>query len=61
MKLCKIPVHVFQLVSVLPCLRKNRGTKYCLKLLPLGGYVSLEGENDKDSEDGFLNQNGIKD
>lgn len=60
-KLCKIPVHVFS-IGFGPSLfeKKIGGTKYCLKLLPLGGYVSLEGENDKDSEDGFLNQKWYK-
>ena len=60
-KLCKIPVHVFSIGFGPSLFEKKVGeTKYCLKLLPLGGFVSLEGENDKNSDKGFLNQKWYK-
>ncbi len=50
-KLCKVKVNEFA-IGFGPLIWKKQGkeTKYALRLLPLGGFVSMEGEEEK-SED----------
>ena len=50
-KLCKVKVNEFS-IGFGPTLLKKQGkeTKYVLRLLPLGGFVNLEGE-EEESED----------
>ena len=50
-KLCKIKVNEFA-IGFGPTILKKQGkeTKYAIRLIPLGGFVSMEGENG-DSED----------
>lgn len=56
-KAFKMPVKVFS-IGLGPKLLKKKlgGTEYCLSLLPIGGYVKIAGEEDKDLPYGFLNQ-----
>ncbi len=57
-KLFKVQVNEFS-IGMGPCLfRKRKGeTKYCLRLFPIGGYVSMEGEDeDSDNERAFCNK-----
>lgn len=36
--------------------KEYKGTRYCINLLPLGGYVNLEGETSKTSKNAFRNK-----
>ena len=47
-KLCKVRVNEFAL-GFGPTIWKKQGkeTKYALRLIPLGGFVSLEGEDER--------------
>ncbi len=57
-KLFKVQVNEFS-IGMGPCLfRKRKGeTKYCVRLFPIGGYVSMEGEDeDSDNERAFCNK-----
>lgn len=54
-KLCKVKVNEFA-IGFGPTLwkSKNTKTKYALRLIPLGGFVSMEGEDERsDNEDSF--------
>jgi len=59
-KLCKIRVNEFsigfgkEIIS-----KKKKETKYSLRLIPLGGYVSLEGEDEKSDEEGSFSNASI--
>lgn len=56
-KLCKVRVKEFA-VGFGPTIWKKQGkeTKYALRLIPLGGFVNLEGESDpSDDERSFTN------
>lgn len=56
-KLFKMPVKAFS-IGLGPSIfkRKYKGTEYRLSVLPIGGYVQIAGEEDKDIPYGFLNQ-----
>lgn len=56
-KMFKMPVQVFS-IGLGPKLLKKKigGTEYCISLLPIGGYVKIAGEEDKELPYGFLNQ-----
>ena len=57
-KLFKVQVNEFS-IGMGPCLfRKRKGeTKYCVRLFPIGGYVSMEGEDEEsDNERAFCNK-----
>lgn len=56
-KLCKIKVNEFS-VGFGKCLfNKNiKGTKYSLRLIPLGGFVSMEGEETPSKEEGSFSE-----
>lgn len=56
-KLFKMPVKAFAMGLGPTVLKKKIGeTEYRLSLLPLGGYVQIMGEDDKDLPYGFLSQ-----
>ena len=61
-KLCKIKVNEFSIGFGKVLLSyQGKKTKYSLRLIPLGGFVSLEGEEEhSDKEDSFSNANILK-
>ena len=50
-KLCKVRVNEFA-IGFGPAIWKKQGkqTKYALRLIPLGGFVSMEGEEERSEE-----------
>lgn len=56
-KLCKIKVNEFA-IGFGPTIWKKQGkeTKYALRLIPLGGFVSMEGEETPSSEKGSFSE-----
>lgn len=56
-KLCKVRVNEFSIGFGPTILKKqSKETKYALRLIPLGGFVSMEGENEaSEAEDAFNN------
>ena len=61
-KLCKIKVNTFS-IGFGPTIWKKQGkeTKYTIRLLPLGGFVDLEGENgESEAENSYQNASIIK-
>lgn len=59
-KLCKIKVNEFAL-GFGPVILSKQGkeTKYQLRLIPLGGFVSMEGEDSRSDEDRAFNKASI--
>lgn len=59
-KLCKIKVNEFA-IGFGPTILKKQGkeTKYALRLIPLGGFVSLEGEDERSKEEGSFSEASI--
>ena len=59
-KLCKVKVNEFA-IGFGPVLLKKQGkeTKYQLRLIPLGGFVSMEGEDQRSNESGAFNKVSI--
>ena len=51
-KLCKVKVNEFA-IGFGPVIWKKQGkeTKYALRLIPLGGFVSMEGEDERSEDD----------
>ena len=51
-KLCKVKVNEFA-IGFGPAIWKKQGkeTKYTLRLVPLGGFVSMEGEDERSEDD----------
>lgn len=51
-KLCKVKVNEFA-IGFGPIIWKRQGkeTKYALRLIPLGGFVSMEGEDERSEDD----------
>ena len=51
-KLCKVKVNEFA-IGFGPAIWKKQGkeTKYALRLIPLGGFVSMEGEDERSEDD----------
>ena len=51
-KLCKVKVNEFA-IGFGPAIWKKQGkeTKYALRLVPLGGFVSMEGEDERSEDD----------
>ena len=61
-KLCKVEVKEFSL-GMGPAILKHKGkeTTYALRLLPIGGYVAMEGEDDESaSENAFYKKSVLK-
>lgn len=59
-KLCKVKVNEFA-IGFGPVLfsKKGKETKYQLRLIPLGGFVSMEGEEERSEERGAFNKVSI--
>ena len=59
-KLCKIRVNEFA-IGFGPTIWKKQGkqTKYDLRLIPLGGFVSLEGEDERSEKEGSFSTASI--
>lgn len=59
-KLCKIKVNEFA-IGFGPTIWKNdKGeTKYALRLIPLGGFVSMEGEEERSDKEGSFSKASI--
>ena len=59
-KLCKVKVLEFA-IGFGPTIWKKQGkeTKYALRLIPLGGFVNLEGEEERSDEEGSFSQASI--
>lgn len=60
-KYFKMPVKAFS-IGMGPVIfkKKHKETEYRISLLPIGGYVSIMGEDDKDLPHGFLSQRPYK-
>lgn len=59
-RLCKVKVNEFS-IGFGPNIWKKQGkqTKYSLRLIPLGGYVSLEGEDERSEQEGSYSSASI--
>lgn len=59
-KLCKVTVNEFS-IGFGPVIWKKQGkkTKYTLRLIPLGGFVNLEGEEERSEKEGSFNRASI--
>lgn len=59
-KLCKVKVNEFA-IGFGPTIWKRQGkqTKYALRLIPLGGFCSMEGEEERSENDGSFSQASI--
>lgn len=59
-KLCKVTVNEFA-IGFGPTIwkSKNTKTKYALRLIPLGGFVSMEGEEERSEAEGSFSKTSI--
>lgn len=59
-KLCGVRVNEFA-IGFGPTIWKKQGkvTKYALRLIPLGGFVSMEGENEQSDKEGSFSKASI--
>lgn len=59
-RLCKVRVNEFA-IGFGPTIWKKHGkqTKYALRLVPLGGFVSMEGEEERSEEEGSFSKTSI--
>ena len=59
-KLCKVKVNEFA-IGFGPTIWKKQGkeTKYALRLIPLGGFVSMEGEVESSEKEGSFSKASI--
>jgi len=59
-RLCKVKVKEFA-IGFGPLIWKKQGkeTKYALRLIPLGGFVSMEGEEERSTEEGSFSEASI--
>ena len=59
-KLCKVKVNEFA-IGFGPTIWKKQGkqTKYAIRLIPLGGFVSMEGEEEHSEEEGSFSKANI--
>lgn len=59
-KLCKVKVNEFA-IGFGPTIwkSKNTKTKYALRLIPLGGFVSMEGEEERSEVEGSFSKTSI--
>ena len=59
-KLCKVTVNEFA-IGFGPTIwkSKNTKTKYALRLIPLGGFVSMEGEEERSDAEGSFSKTSI--
>ena len=59
-KLCKVKVNEFAIGFGPTLLSKTKGdTKYALHLIPLGGFVSMEGEEERSDAEGSFSNAGV--
>ncbi len=59
-KLCKIRVNEFSIgFGKILWSRQKGETKYSIRLVPLGGFVSMEGEEEPSNEEGSFSKAGI--
>lgn len=59
-KLCKVKVNQFAIGFGPEILSKQgKETKYALRLIPLGGFVSMEGEEEASEQEGAFNKASI--
>lgn len=59
-KLCKVRVNEFA-IGFGPTIWKKQGkeTKYALRLIPLGGFVSMEGEEERSEKEGSFSKASV--
>ena len=59
-KLCKVRVNEFA-IGFGPTIWSKQGkiTKYALRLIPLGGFVSMEGEEERSTKEGSFSEASI--
>lgn len=59
-RLCKVTVNEFS-IGFGPTILKKQGkqTKYTLRLIPLGGFVNLEGEEERSEKEGSFSEASI--
>lgn len=59
-RLCKVTVNEFS-IGFGPIIWKKQGkqTKYTLRLIPLGGFVNLEGEEERSKKEGSFSEASI--
>lgn len=59
-RLCKVKVNEFA-IGFGPAIWKKQGktTKYVLRLIPLGGFVSMVGEEERSEEEGSFSKSSI--
>ena len=59
-KICKVKVNEFA-IGFGPTIwsKKGKVTKYALRLIPLGGFVSMEGEDERSTEEGSFSEASI--
>ena len=59
-KLCKVKVNEFA-IGFGPAIWKHQGkeTKYALRAIPLGGFCSMEGEEERSDESGSFSKASI--
>ena len=59
-KLCKVKVNEFAIGFGPTIFAKEKGeTKYALRLIPLGGFVSMEGEEERSLKEGSFSMASI--
>ena len=59
-KLCKVRVNEFSVgFGKILWSKQGKETKYSLRIIPLGGYVSLEGEEEHSDEEGSFSKANI--
>lgn len=59
-KLCKVKVNEFAIGFGPTIFSQKKGeTKYALRLIPLGGFVSMEGEEERSDEEGSFSSASI--
>ncbi len=59
-KLCKVKVNEFAIGFGPTIWKKTKGeTKYALRLIPLGGFVSMEGEEERSEKQGSFSKASI--
>lgn len=60
-KLGKITVHEFSIGMGPKIISKQKNeTLYALRLFPIGGYVSMEGEDEESDDEGAFNKKSVK-
>lgn len=59
-KLFKVKVNEFSIGMGPALFKKQKGeTKYCIRALPIGGYVSMEGEDEDSEDEGAFNKKPV--